>query len=77
MPRPQLDSKLLDHWVSLGIAVKDAGDGAWSWTVFGRNTITDLARSLLSDILWGTSIPPYLHKVLQDAKFHPISGIRH
>lgn len=53
------DMKLLDNWVQHGLAVYDAGDGAWDWTPEARKRFLYWVLCTLSSKLWGTPIPDF------------------
>jgi len=48
-----MNEKLLAHWIKLGYAVADIGDGGWGWTPLGKKVIPPLQRIILSNILFG------------------------
>lgn len=71
--KPRMRQETLLNWVAAGIAVEDAGDGAWCWTEKGRQIPLHI-RSLLSDILWNVEIPRYMRGCIVAAGFNPDTG---
>ena len=62
------ENKLLQHWVDEGLAVADAGDGAW-WTKLGLTSISNINRMYLSGLLYGKSVPHHALNELDKGGF--------
>ena len=60
---------LLQHWVDEGLAVADAGDGAWWWTKLGLTSISNINRMRLSGLLYGKSVPHHALNELDKGGF--------
>ena len=78
MPR---NETLLSSWVHAGLAVPDAGDGAWSWTSLGQQRIPGHIQWLLGDLLYD-GLTPYVvenlrlwARTLADLGFDPKTGM--
>jgi len=63
------ENKLLQHWVDEGLAVADAGDGAW-WTKLGLTSISNINRMCLSGLLYGKSVPHHALNELEKDGFN-------
>lgn len=63
------NKKLYNDLTSKGLIML-YDDGAWYWSEKGKNLISELVRSLLSDLLYGTPVPKYMWRYLNEEGFN-------
>ncbi len=69
------NEELLAHWVQLGYAVKDLGDGAWGWSKKGEKEIPGIVRVYLSNILYYKECTDrVMREMIEEAGFNPDTG---
>ena len=55
----KLDRKRLEVLIDQGLAIHDAGDGAWTWTSTGRETVSHNDRIVISAYLYHEPTQPW------------------